>query len=133
MTQIWDSWLKKAYDIETVPEGKKAGLADLTAELFEPFIGQTITFERPAANGGTPLEPARMQLLEVKRGPKSPALRREPFSLFLVMKDQPPLGTGLHRLTHLECESADLLVTRVTAPKYEAADPMGMFYEVVFG
>ncbi|HTP36316.1 MAG TPA: hypothetical protein VMJ75_29280 [Candidatus Acidoferrales bacterium] len=116
-----------------MPEGKKTGLADLTAELFEPFIGQAITFERPAANGEAPLEPARMQLLEVKRGHNSPALRREPFSLFLVMKDQPPLGPGLHRLAHSTCESADLLVTRVTAPKYEAADPTGMFYEVIFG
>jgi hypothetical protein len=109
------------------------GLPDFTAELFDPLLGQTVVFERPADPANISLEPARMTLLEVKRGHKSPALRREPFSLFFVLKAQPPLGVGLHRLMQPGFEPTDILVTRVTAPKYEALDPAGMFYEAVFG
>lgn len=109
------------------------GLADLTADLFTPLVGQTIVFERPPEPDASATEPARMKLLDVSRSAKSPAVRREPFSLLFVMKDQRPLGMGLHRLLHPSFEPADLLVSRVTAPKYEAIDPAGMYYEAVFG
>lgn len=119
--------------IEIVAEEQLVDLANFTAELFEPCIGQVFVFERPTDSGGAAVEPARMMLLEVRRGVRSPALRREPFSLFFVMKDQAPLSEELHRLVHPGCEAADLLVTRVTAPKYQAMDPAGMYYEAVFG
>lgn len=111
----------------------KIGLADFAADRFEALVGQTIVFERPADSGTSAMEAASMRLLEVKRGAKSPAVRREPFSVLFAMKDQPPLGPGLHRLAHPDFEPAELLITRVMAPKYEALDPTGMYYEVVFG
>ena len=116
-----------------VAEEQLVGLADVTASLFEPYLGQTMVFERLVDADGTVSEPAHMTLLEVRRGIKSPAMRREPFSLLFAMKDQSPLGSGLHRLVHLGCEPADLLVSRVNVPKYQAIDPTRMYYEVVFG
>jgi hypothetical protein len=112
-----------------VADGQIVSVVDFTADLFEPLIGQALVFGRP----GEDEAPVRLNLLEVKRGKKSPAVRREPFSLFFVLKDQAPLGDGLHRLLQPGCEEADLLVSRVTAPRYEALDPTGMFYEAVFG
>src|SRR5215471_16005852 len=93
-------------------------LAELTADHFSPLIGETLTFQRPAPAAGS--EPARMKLLEVKRHKASVAIRREPFSLFFAMKHQEPLGDGLHRFVHPGFEPSDLLISRVTAPKYEA-------------
>jgi Domain of unknown function (DUF6916) len=109
------------------------GLADFTADLFAPFTGQTLVFERPSAPDAPAAEPARMLLLEVKRGSPIPGFRRQPFSLLFVMKDQAPLGAGLHRLIHPGIEPSELLVSRVTVPKYQAQDPKGMYYEAVFG
>src|SRR5215470_7950613 len=87
-------------NMENIAEKGKVGLADFTADMFEPLVGQTLIFERPDSSDTPTLEPVRMKLLEVKRNPKSPAVRREPFSLLFVMKDQPPLGKGLHGLAH---------------------------------
>lgn len=118
--------------MEKVAE-QNVALGDFTADLFMPLIGQKLIFERPADAEVSTTEPARLELLEVKPGKKSPALRREPFSLLFVLKDQEQLGNGLHRLRQPGFEAAELLISRVTAPKYEAQDPAGMFYEAVFG
>jgi hypothetical protein len=119
--------------MEHVTEERQVGLADYTADHFLPLVGETLVFERPNDGTAPVTEPARMKVLEVKRGPQSPAVRREPFSVLFVMKDQPELGAGLHRLIQAGLEPADLLITRVTVPKYQAIDPAGMYYEVVFG
>ena len=108
-------------------------LADFTAEVFEALVGQTLVFERPPSPGPAPAEPVRMQLLEVRRGHAAPPPLRQPFSLLLVMKDQPPLGMGLHRLIRAGLEPAELLISRVTVPHYQIKDPAGMYYELVFG
>jgi hypothetical protein len=112
---------------------KRVALADLTVEMFVPLVGKTLVFERPAHPDASPVNAVRMKLLEAKRGVKSPAVRREPFSLLFALQDQPPLGLGLHRLLHPDFEPSDLLITRVIAPKYQAVDPEGMYYEAVFG
>jgi hypothetical protein len=120
--------------MNNVADQALVGLAELTADLFQPYVGQPVVFERPADSDTAEEEPpARMTLLEVHRGTPSPALRRTPFSLLFVMKDQAPLSLGLHRLMFPGCEPADLLLSRVTVPKYQAKDPTGMYYEAVFG
>jgi hypothetical protein len=116
----------------SVSEQKKIGLADFTADLFEPLIGQTLEFERPEIAGSVS-EPARMTLLEVERSDQLPQMLREPFSLLLALKDQEPLGRGLHRLNLPDCEPAELFIARVTVPKYERKDPASMYYQAVFG
>jgi hypothetical protein len=115
-----------------VDERKEIGLAEFTAELFEPLLGQTLEFGRPAAVGGPGGAPARMTLIEVLRSESAPDSPREPFSLLFVMKDQAPLGVGLHSLSLPGCESVELFISRITAPKYERKDPGGMFYQAVF-
>jgi hypothetical protein len=116
-----------------VTDARTVDLAELTAELFDPYVGQMMVFERPAGSEAEEEPPARMTLLEVHRGIPSPALRRVPFSLLFVMKDQAELSFGLHRLILSGHTPVELLISRVTVPKFQASDPMGMFYEVVFG
>jgi hypothetical protein len=113
--------------------GTLVSLADFAAEVFEPLVGQTLVFERSSSEGQAPAEPARMQLLEVHRGHPAPPPLRQPFSLLLMMKDQPPLSMALHRLIHDGLEPAELLISRVTVPHHQVKDPAGMYYELVFG
>jgi hypothetical protein len=111
----------------------KIGLQDFVADLFDPLVGTTLVFERPCGSEPAGQGPARMKLLEVHRGAKPLPALRQPFSLLFVVKDQPPLGTGLHRLVYPGFEPADLFISRVMAPEYQAIDPLGMYYQAVFG
>lgn len=104
-------------------------LEAFSAEMFEPLVGQTLAFQ---ADGHPELPPAHMQLLEVKRGRKSPLFAREPFSLLFSLKDQPPLAECLYGLDNPQFEPAGLLISRVRVPKYERSDPEGQYYEAVF-
>jgi len=100
---------------------------EFNAERFLPHVGEIFVWR---SSGVT--KEARLRLLDVERFRHQPGLTREPFSLLFVMHGQPPLGGGLHRLVHDEFEECELLLSRVTVPKYERDDPGGMFYEVVF-
>ena len=104
-------------------------IEDFRVELFEPLVGQLLSFVRSDTPEAAPVE---LKLLEVKKGRKSPMFEREPFSLLFSLKDAPPLEGHLHGLVHPQFESGGLLVSRVFAPKYERLDPDAMFYEIVF-
>jgi hypothetical protein len=107
-------------------------MPQFTADIFAAYVGQILEFERPEAREDKPPIPARMQLVEVTRHRMQAGMTREPFSLLFVMRDQPPLSRGLHRLHHDDFEACDLYLERVIAPKYQQSDPMGMYYEAVF-
>ncbi len=106
-----------------------ARIEEFRAELFEPFLGEYLSFVRAEAPDAVPVA---LKLVDVKRGRKSPLFDREPFSLLFSLKDAPPLEGHLYGLDHPQFESTGLLVTRVFAPKYERLDPDAMFYEIVF-
>ena len=106
-------------------------MTEFDADVFLPYVGAMFRWRSGAANGGAPPE-ADMRLHEVERYRLQPGMSREPFSLLFVMRDQPPLVSGLHSLVHSDFEPCELLLSRVTVPEYERADPGAMFYEVVF-
>ena len=95
-------------------------VAQFSAALFRPHVGDTFVFERP--EGGE----ARMQLLEVGGSER-------PFSLLFVMREGQPLGWGLPRLVRAGFEPCEIFLSRVTVPRYQSADSAGMYYEAVFG
>jgi len=98
----------------------------LTADAFEARLEEEFVFGRP--EGGE----ARLKLISLRRLPRHELTDREPFSMIFVMKDQEPLGPGLHRLLHPDLESFDMFISRVTVPRLQKADPAGMFYEAIF-
>src|SRR5215467_10885744 len=106
-------------------------IAQFTADIFAGYVGQIIEFERPGVSGDETTSRAHMQLVEVSRHRIQKGLRREPFSLLFVMRGQSPLSYHLHRLHHPHFEACDLHLERVIAPKYQQADPAGMYYEAV--
>jgi hypothetical protein len=108
------------------------GTAPLTADVLEPRVGEEFVFARPANPDGSPAGVVRMRLLELKRLPPHDLTEREPFSMIFVVKDQASLGMGLHRLLHPELEPFDMFLSRVSVPRFQKADPAGMFYEAVF-
>ena len=97
----------------------------LTADVFEARVGEEFVFEGAAGA-------VRMKLVSLTRFPRHELTDREPFSIIFVLKDQTPLGGGLHRLVHPELEPFDMFLTRVMAPRLQRDDPAGMFYEAVF-
>jgi hypothetical protein len=101
-------------------------MTEFSADAFLPHVGEVFRWQ-----AGAP-EARIMRLLDVERYPRRPGLAREPFSLLFVMHDQPPLAGGVYSLLHGEFERCELLLTRVTVPKYECQDPRGMYYEAVF-
>lgn len=104
----------------------------LTADALEPRVGEEFVFERPANPDGTPAGVVRMRLASLARLPRHELTERGPFSIIFVLKDQAPLGMGLHRLLHPELEPFDMFLSRVMVPRLQRADPDGMFYEAVF-
>jgi hypothetical protein len=102
-------------------------MIEFSADHFLPLVGAMFTWRAEGSRAES-----NMRLLEVERFRSHPGLAREPFSLLFVMHDQPPLGRGLHTLVHSSFEPCDLLLSRVTVPKYEREDPRGMFYEAIF-
>ena len=102
------------------------GIADFTAQLFQPLVGQAVQWERPG--GGT----ARLELLEVQTYPRQPGMTRDPFSLLFELKGQKPIEPGLPRLVHPGFEPCELLLSRVRVPEFERAHRAGVFYEAVF-
>ena len=107
-------------------------MADFTADLFLPHIGELFEWERPASRNGTGEGNARMYLIEVARQPHHPGACREPFSLLFRMKGQGALEWGLHTLVHPKFERCELFLSRVTVPQYGRKDPDGIYYEAVF-
>jgi hypothetical protein len=106
-------------------------LEDFAADLFQPLVGQRLSFRRP---GNPPAERVEMELLQVRasRYGAPPGLRA-PFSLLFTLRDTAPLDPiGLHRLDHPDFEPCDLLLTRVQVPELDRRDGT-MFYEAVFG
>jgi len=114
------------------PEGLVTGTKPLNADEFEPRVGEEFVFARPANPSGSTAGVVRMRLASIARLPRHDLTDREPFSVIFVLKDQDPLGMGLHRLLHPELEPFEMFLSRVMVPRLQRADPAGMFYEAVF-
>jgi hypothetical protein len=114
------------------PYGMPTGTKPLTADTFEPLVGEEFVFGRPANPDGGFAGLVRMKLASLTRLPLHDLTDRQPFSIIFVLKDQPPLTMGLHRLLHPELEPFDMFLSRVMAPRLQKADPAGMFYEAIF-
>ena len=101
----------------------KFEISNYTAETFEPYVGQVLTFDP----GGVQLE-----LLKIsRRNPgQLPDGFREPFALLFTLRSAEQLGKGLYRIVHDDFEPSEWLLTRVMAP---GRDPRLAYYEAVFG
>jgi hypothetical protein len=109
-------------------QGSLRPMADVTADAFEPLLGQMVEFHRPEASDN----PARMRMVDLRRDYQMPDMAREPFSLLFAMKDQALLAPALHRLNLAGFEPLDLLICKVSTPKFERQYPGSIFYEVIF-
>jgi len=90
-------------------------ISDLTADMFEPHIGESFNIN------GQPVT-----LKEVHKGdPHAPKLRA-PFILTLTSEEPIGMEDGIQRVTHPSVGEIELLVHRV-------ADPEGPTYEIIFG
>ena len=114
------------------PEGLVTGTAPLTADEFEPRVGEEFVFARPATPDGSSAGVVRMKLASLTRLQRHDLTDREPFSIIFELKNQAPLSMGLHRLLHPQLEPYDMFLSRVTVPRLQKAEPAGMFYEAIF-
>jgi len=105
-------------------------MAEFTAELFLPRVGELFAWER--SRGRTGEGKAWMRLIEVTRYRAYGEGRREPFSLLFVLQGQPELESGLHTLADPSFEPCELLLSRVTVPADERNERGGIHYEAVF-
>lgn len=112
----------------------KPGLGEFTDEMMRPYVGQTLTFQRPTG------EPVELELIEVasqnrifeveSARPEGWTRQRVPFSLLFSLKEGfSPLGQGLHRLQHHDFQSDEWYLSRVSVPQ---RDHNKAYYEAVF-
>ena len=118
-------------------------LTELSAQHFQPLVGQKLRFLRPSADlsrapamslDGVAREAVELALHDVKVA-RFPSMRgkRQPFSLLFTLRDAAPLDDRhLHLLSHPEFEPCDLLLSRVTVPELDQHDGT-MYYELIFG
>jgi uncharacterized protein DUF6916 len=118
----------------------RRGLETATAESFDPCIGKTFEFLKPAAERGLLAPTVAMELKAVARHEniarieaRTPSLRgkrkRDSFSLLFEMQGAEPLGPGLHEFAQGEFRGCPVLLTRVGS----AASKLPARYEAVFG
>jgi len=116
------------------------GLEKATAESFDPSIGKTFEFLKPAAERGLLAPTVSLKLEAVTRHEniarmeaQKPSLRgkrkRESFSLLFEMQGREPLGPGLHEFAQGEFRGCPVLLTRVNS----VGSNLPMHYEAVFG
>jgi hypothetical protein len=102
--------------------------------MFQPMVGRTLAFLRPARPPGG--QPARveLELIEVRVAASGHlAGRRQPFSLLFTLRHEPPLDDRLlHRLAEPGFEECELLLSRLYVPELDRRDGT-MYYEAVFG
>jgi Domain of unknown function (DUF6916) len=115
-------------------------LEKATAESFEPLIGATFAFVKPASDGGMGSQSFAMKLEEVTRyhgiariEAQIPAIRgrrvREPFSLVFEVRGRQPSEPGLLEFAHGEFKGCPVFLSRVQS----AGNAAPIRYEAVFG
>jgi hypothetical protein len=108
----------------------KVEMESYTAEVFQPYVGQLMTFE--PASGKVASQRVQLELVQIRHPRVSvrPDGLREPFALLFVSRGVGLPGSGLHRLLHDDFEPTEWLLTRVFMPGQDSATP---HYEAVFG
>lgn len=102
---------------------EKTGIAAVTAESFQPFVGKLLRFQR--ADGAA----VELELLEVTTSSRKAGLQRQPFSLLFALKGENPLGQGLLTLHHDDFAADPWFITRVSVL---GGDPAIAYCEAVF-
>jgi hypothetical protein len=118
----------------------RRGLETATAESFDPGIGKTFEFLKPAAERGLLAPTVALELKAVARHEniarieaRTPSLsrkrKRQSFSLLFEMQRGEPLGPGLHEFAQGEFRGCPVLLTRVLG----TGSNLPLRYEAVFG
>jgi len=118
----------------------RRGLESATAESFQPGVGKTFEFLKPAGERGLFASTVSLKLMAVTRHEhlarieaRSPALRgkrkRESFSLLFELQGREPLGPGLHEFARGEFRGCPLFLSRVES----SGNNLPIRYEAVFG